>query len=211
MTNPSLMCPPQTLADRLGLQRYPLPGAGAVAPLYGNRPFPLEVLTEPLTVQLLAGPGHVAFEITLPAVVVAPSNGGPDRDIFELQLGLYDFCEAVEFDWLPLWASQFEHRESGYRWALPVVAPRHLPPHRRIAGSSTFHVTQETWDVVRRGVCGSGLWGGFRPTVESYGRMAMRGCAAATTVSQACGTESAVPAKRPAQAGRRCQILVPLW
>lgn len=51
----------QTVADRLGLQRRRLRGPGAVTSMgYSGQPFPLEVLNEPLTVQLLAGPNNVA-------------------------------------------------------------------------------------------------------------------------------------------------------
>lgn len=120
--------------------------------IYNGSPTPLDVLTEPLTVQLLSGPGTVAFEITLPPVVVlrTPNTGQP---LFELQLGLFDFFQAVDIDWIPLWASQFTHMASGYQFALPVIAPP--PPRANVRGSSTFHITQESYEEVRGLVTGS--------------------------------------------------------
>lgn len=140
----------QTVADRLGLQRRPLRGPGAVfSILYNGLPTPLEVLNEPLTVQLLAGPNNVVLEVTLPAVVVVPDLSGWNNTLFELQLGLFDFCAAVEMDWLPMWASQFRDIASGYCCAVPVIAPP--PPHAysHIRGSSTFHIAQESYEEVR--------------------------------------------------------------
>lgn len=128
---------PQTLANRLGLQRRLLRGVGAVTTLNGDSPFPLAVLTEPLTVQLLAGPGNVAFEITLPAVVVMPpSVFGTDGDHFEVQLGLYDFCQAVDFDWLPLWASQFTDAASGYSCQIMELTLARQAVHARRAAAA---------------------------------------------------------------------------
>jgi hypothetical protein len=109
---------------------------------------PLEVLSEPLIIQLLSGPGTVAMTLTLPAVVVTASHTEPGKEMYELQLGLFDFCQAVEFDQVPLWASQFTDLASGYQCALPVVAPK--PFHMRTIGSSTFHITQETYEEVRK-------------------------------------------------------------
>jgi len=114
--------------------------------MYNGSPTPLDVLTEPLTVQLLSGPGTVAFEITLPAVVVLPTPN-PDRTLFELQLGLFDFCQLVEVDRVPYWASQFTYLATGYQFALPVIAPP--PPHAQVIGTSTFHITQESYEEVR--------------------------------------------------------------
>jgi len=114
--------------------------------IYNGSPTPLDVLTEPLTVQLLSGPGTVAFEVTLPAVVVL-TTPNPGKSLFELQLGLFDFCQLVDIDWIPLWASQFTHLESGYQFALPVIAPP--PPHAHMRGSSTFHITQDSYEEVR--------------------------------------------------------------
>lgn len=114
--------------------------------MYSGSPTPLDVLTEPLTVQLLSGPGTVAFEITLPAVVVL-TTPNPNRTLSELQLGLFDFCQLVDFGWVPYWASQFTHMAPGYQFALPVIAPP--PGYLALRGSSTFHVTQESWEEVR--------------------------------------------------------------
>jgi hypothetical protein len=129
--------------------------------MYGGRPTPLRALTEPLTVQLLAGPGNVAFQIALPVVLVVPSHSDSENGLFELQLGLFDFCQEVEFDWLPLWASQFTHLPTGYSWALPVIAPKSRQHYVRFSGTSTFHITQECYDEVGGGgdggVC---VWGG---------------------------------------------------
>jgi hypothetical protein len=108
---------------------------------------PAEVLAQPLTVQLLAGPGNVALEFTLPIVLVLQSIPDSNYQLFELQLGMFDFCAAFEVEWLPLWASQFTDKATGERAALPVVAPQ--PPHRFVQGSSTFHITQEAYEEVR--------------------------------------------------------------
>lgn len=145
---PGLACL-QTVVDRLGLQRRPVRGSGAVSSiLYNGQPTRLEVLKEPLTVQLLAGPNNIAFQITLPAVVVVPDRSESNTPLFELQLGLYDFCAEVEMDWLPMWASQFHDMASGYHCAVPVIAPP--PPHRygNMRGSSTFHIAQESHEEV---------------------------------------------------------------
>lgn len=61
-----------------------------------------------------------------------------------------DFRQDVAIDWLPLWASQFEHVPTGYRFALPVVEP--LPGRHYMRNShttSTFHITDECWYEVR--------------------------------------------------------------
>jgi hypothetical protein len=91
----------------------------------------------------------VAFEVTLPAVLVLPSHSESDNQFFELQLGLFDFCAAVEVDWLPMWASQFTDSQTGECFALPVVAPRPPHVHMRLLGTSTFHITQEAYEEVR--------------------------------------------------------------
>ena len=140
----------QTVANRLGLQHHPLRGC-AVAPLsFGGHTTPLRALAEPLNIELLAGPGNVVFDITICVVLVEPSQPGPRHDLYELQLGLLDFRQDVAIDWLPLWASQFEHGPTGYRFALPVVEP--LPGRHYMRNShttSTFHITDECWYEVR--------------------------------------------------------------
>lgn len=142
----------QTFADKLGLRRHPLRGPGMVSSVpYNIQVTALEVLDEPLTLQLLAGPDNPAMEVTLATVLVVPNQLPFDTNVtFELQLGLFDFVRQVRHDWLPLWASQFEDRESGFCCAVPVVAP--LPPNvlARVSGSSTFHITQESYDEVRQ-------------------------------------------------------------
>jgi hypothetical protein len=122
--------------------------------MFGGHSAPVRALTEPLTVQLLAGPGNIAFQITIPVVIVVPSR--PEGDQIELQLGLFDFCQEVQFDFLPLWASQFTHVPTGYSWALPVIAPQNRSHYLRTAGTSTFHITEECYEEVRR-VVGWGL------------------------------------------------------
>jgi hypothetical protein len=140
----------QAVADRLGLRRHPLQSGGVISTImYQGTPTPAEVLDEPLTVQLLAGPGNVALEVTIPAVLVLPLHSESDNQFFELQLGLFDFCAAVEVDWLPLWASQFTDRQAGECFAVPVVAPRPPQIHMRLLGTSTFHITQEAYEEVR--------------------------------------------------------------
>jgi hypothetical protein len=137
----------QALADRLGLQRHPLRAGGVISTIvFTGRATAAEVLAQPLTVQLLAGPGNVAVEFTLPVVLVLPLSSESDNQLFELQLGLFDFCATFKVDWLPLWASQFMGKETGERFALPVVAPR--PPHiyMRLLGTSTFHITHEAYE-----------------------------------------------------------------
>jgi hypothetical protein len=156
----SLLLPSQTVANRLGLQHHPLRGAAVAPIMFGGHSAPVRALTEPLTVQLLAGPGNIAFQITIPVVLVVPSR--PEGDQIELQLGLFDFCQEVQFDFLPLWASQFTHVPTGYSWALPVVAPQQRSHYIRTAGTSTFHITQECYDEVR----GGGLGGGLGVTVQ---------------------------------------------
>eukprot|EP00775_Hariotina_reticulata_P007336 gene7336-7548_t len=141
----------QPVADRLGLQVLPLRGPGAVGMHAMGTAMPLEVLSQPLTIQLLSGPGTVAMSLTLPVVVVTPSHAEPGKEMYELQLGLFDFCAAVEFNQVPLWASQFTVRASGRRCAVPVVAPRPLHIMLQTLGSSTFHITQETYEEVCMG------------------------------------------------------------
>jgi hypothetical protein len=140
----------QALADRLGLQRQPMRGGAISSVMYQGRPTALEALTEPLTVQLLSGPGSVAMTITLPVVLVLPSFEPDSADdlLFELQLGLFDFCDKFEVDWVPLWASQFLEKETVVSFALPVVAPR--PRHVLLGkvGTSTFHITQDSYEEV---------------------------------------------------------------
>eukprot|EP00775_Hariotina_reticulata_P005614 gene5614-5852_t len=137
----------RAVADRLGLQVRPVRGPGAMCILGGNRTLPLGVLAEPLIVQVLCGPaGTVAMGIALAVVVVIPSRGTAPGEVFMLQLGMFDFCQAVEIDQVPLWASQFKDRTSGYRFAVPVVAPK--PPHAQVLSSSTFGLLPETFHEV---------------------------------------------------------------
>ena len=150
----SLLLPSQRVANRLGLQHHPLRGAAVAPIMFGGHSAPVRALTEPLTVQLLAGPGNIAFQITIPVVLVVPSR--PEGDQIELQLGLFDFCQEVQFDFLPLWASQFTHVPTGYSWALPVIAPQQRSHYIRTAGTSTFHITQECYDEVGEGVLAGG-------------------------------------------------------
>jgi hypothetical protein len=139
----------QTVANRLGLSHHPIRGSAVTPTLHGGRTLPLRALTEPLTIQLLAGPGNVACLLTFIVVLVVPSTSNAENDIFELQLGLFDFCQEVDHDCLPLWASQFTDRASGYRWALPVVVPQPRQHQLRSTGTSTFHITQECYAEVR--------------------------------------------------------------
>jgi hypothetical protein len=76
------------------------------------------------------------------------SGSNPEINIFELQLGLFDFCQEVDFDWLPLWASQCTHLQSGFSWALPVVVPQPRHYQLRKTGTSTFHITQACYEEV---------------------------------------------------------------
>mgnify|MGYP001810455465 CR=1 FL=1 len=145
----SPLLPLQRVANRLGLQHHPLRGAAVAPIMFGGHSAPVRALTEPLTVQLLAGPGNIAFQITIPVVLVVPSR--PEGDQIELQLGLFDFCQEVQFDFLPLWASQFTHVPTGYSWALPVIAPQQRSHYIRTAGTSTFHITHECYDEVGGG------------------------------------------------------------
>ena len=144
----------QTVANRLGLPHRPIRGSAVTPILHGGRTLPLRALTEPLTIQLLAGPGNVAFALQLPVVLAVPSHprvpgSNLEIDPFELQLGLFDFCQEVDFDWLPLWASQFTHLLSGYSWALPVVVPQPRQYQLWETRTSTFHITQECYEEVR--------------------------------------------------------------
>lgn len=84
-----------------------------------------------------------------------PNQSDSEHVLFELQLGLFDFCDAVELDRLPMWASQFKHRTSGYQFALPVVMPRSLHVQMRLRGTSTFHITQESYAEVGPLPCAS--------------------------------------------------------
>jgi hypothetical protein len=91
----------------------------------------------------------VAITFPLPVVLVLPSYAESADDLLiELQLGLFDFCDKFEVDWVPLWASQFVEKETGHSFALPVVAPRPRHVHLGRGGTSTFHITHDAYEEV---------------------------------------------------------------
>lgn len=109
----------QAVADRLGLQRQPLPGEGGRS-LLGGGFVALEVLAEPLTVQLLAGPDSTAITFTLPVVIVVPSP--PGGTFWELQLGMYDVL--TRYDMAMADDLVLEDLETGEVVRLPWIAPK---------------------------------------------------------------------------------------
>lgn len=138
------------MAGRLGLSRRPLAGPGG-----GNLggpadPFALQALTEPLDVQLLAGPGQPALQFTLPLVIVVPQQDPTREAIFEFQLAAMDFCKHYRIDqYSTPWQAKLTDRRTESSYIIPAIAPRPPGDRRPLEGTSTFRLTRETYDEVR--------------------------------------------------------------
>jgi hypothetical protein len=176
----------QAVADRLGLQRQPLGGSGGSS-YHGGDAVPLEVLQEPLTVQLLAGPGKTAVTLTLPVVIVVPASGQAAADTFwELQLGQYDVLRHYNDAFSDQYLLQDD--ETGDAVPLQVLAPKPLNPGQGIVtGSSSFSLEYSTYTEVLELILARQAVLARRAAAAAGGDEAAQDAAAAAAVQQASG------------------------
>eukprot|EP00775_Hariotina_reticulata_P012151 gene12151-12289_t len=132
------------VADRLGLQRRPLPGPGIASVWGGGGAVPVEVLSTPLTVQLLSSPDTVAMSCSMGVVLVVPSFADAGDELFEVQLGLLDFCAGFDTTMEPQGIRRYTDKASGHSFVVPLVAPK----QSRSIGTSSFNVVGESLDEV---------------------------------------------------------------
>jgi hypothetical protein len=154
---------------------------------------PLEVLQEPLTLQLLAGPGSTAITLTLPVVIVVPAaRGSTEADMFwELQLGAYDVLRRYSLAFGDQYLLQ--DFETGDAVPLPVLAPKPLSPGQAIVtGSSSFFLEHNTYNEVLELILARQAVLARREAAAAGGDESAQDAAAAAAVQEAAGVLGAV-------------------
>ncbi|GBF90505.1 hypothetical protein Rsub_03501 [Raphidocelis subcapitata] len=138
----------RSVAAALGLPTRPLGGGGARS-LLGGAPYPLELVTAPVTIRLLCGPGAAPLEWDAPLVLVVPDENRCTD--WELQLGHMfraEFGACETYEWMTV-------RAPGAAAAAGAAAPGtpapgivpYIAPRRGAQitlGTSTFVVADDT-------------------------------------------------------------------
>ncbi|KAG2487219.1 hypothetical protein HYH03_014192 [Edaphochlamys debaryana] len=178
------------MAQTLGLTVQRLGGGGLRTVLSGPGPTPLEMLSEPLTVEVLDVAGRPVTAVVCPLVFVAPCG----CELIELQLG-YDVVQGMGWAKMDmLWG----HRgilDEGMR---PIGGAPRLFPRAIVHGTSSFWVEPDTYQEALQVVAARAAVRARRQAAAEGADPQAAGEAAAATLQGVTQQEpGAAPAAQP--------------